>query len=121
MGIVFLVLAVAFNSAGNFFLKLGADRGFSFSIKNGIFEFFQDNVFLITGVFLFAVNVVFYTLALRMLPLAVAYPVMPGATFILVGSLASVFFNESVSLWHILGYTLIVLGVTVVSVASSAS
>jgi small multidrug resistance pump len=119
VGIVFLAIAIVLNAGGNFLLKLGADKGLSLSTQEGILGLFRDNVYLLAGVVLFGINVLFYAAALRALPLSVAYPVMLGSVFIIVGISAVVFLHEAITPWHIVGYGLVFSGVLLVSMLGS--
>lgn len=115
MSYIFLITAIILNSAANFLLKLGSQDGFLYK-DVGFIEFFQKNAHLLFGLVLFALNVIFYFVALKKLPLSVAYPVMVGGTFLIV-NLAAVFgLGEYLSWQHLLGYALILAGVTLVSI-----
>ena len=63
---------------------------------------------------LFATNVVFYFLALRSLPLSLAYPVMVAGSFLLVNGYASLVLHERVGPAQLAGYALIVFGAALV-------
>ena len=71
--------------------------------------------FFIFGVFLFAVNIVFYTKALQGLSVNIAYPALVGvgALFVLIGSFT--WLKETINLVQIMGFVLIVIGVTLIS------
>lgn len=118
-GVFALIVAIIFNSLGNIFLKFGADRGISFSFDGGIGAWLAGHAFLIAGVIFFAVNVLFYTIALRALPLSVAYPVMVGSVFFAVGIVASLTLHEYISTIQIVGYGLILIGIVLVSAFSA--
>jgi len=118
MGYVFLVIAICCNAAANVMLKLAAGR--PFSLAGGAGKVVADNSHLILGLFLFAVNVLFYVAALRVLPLSVAYPLMVGMTFLIVSAAASYFLGEAFTLWHVIGYLLILCGIVAVSVFGAA-
>jgi small multidrug resistance pump len=111
---IFLVCAIVFNAAANYLLKLGAVAGFTLADWSPA-AILRDNWRALLGLALFALNVFFYFFALRKLPLSIAYPVMVGGTFILVNLCAAWGLGERVSGIGVLGYALIVAGVTVVS------
>jgi multidrug transporter EmrE-like cation transporter len=67
---------------------------------------------------LFATNVIFYYLALRTIPLSFAYPVMVTGSFLLLGFASTFFFREQVNMMQLLGYALVILGITLVSAFS---
>lgn len=120
MGFVFLALAILCNAGANVFLKLAAGRAAAFSLQGGIGRIVTDNGYLLAGLALFAVNVLLYVAALRALPLSTAYPLMVGMTFLIVSSAAAFFLGESFTLWHAVGYILILLGIISVSVMGAA-
>lgn len=120
MGVLLLIIAIFFNAAGNIFLKLSADHGFMLSLEHGVWPVVVENRLFIAGAFLFAVNIFFYAAALRALPLSVAYPVMIGAVFLLVGAYAALALHESLTPIHIVGYVLIVGGIILVSMTQPA-
>ena len=100
MPYVLLVLALTINSAANVLLKSGTTTG---GLKP-----------LIAGLFAFGVNVIFYALALRSLPLSVAYPVMVAGSFMLVNGYSAIVFKEGITPAQTAGYGFILIGVMLV-------
>jgi multidrug transporter EmrE-like cation transporter len=100
MPYVLLVLAFVINSAANILLKSGTGAG---GLKH-----------LAAGLLAFGVNVVFYALALRSLPLSVAYPVMVAGSFALVNGYSAVVFREGITPAQTAGYGFILIGVVLV-------
>ena len=112
MAYFYLILAFTLNSVANILLKIGAVHGFSFS-KDPL-TLIGTNWQLLSGLSLFAINVIFYFLALRALPLSVAYPVMVVMGFIIVNSYALFALHEPITGGQYLGYVLIIIGLTLV-------
>lgn len=110
----YLTLAFLANSVANVLLKIGADRGVFLDFSAGIVRLLYANVYSVAGIALFAVNVCFYIAALRGLPLSFAYPIMVGMTFLITNSAAILLLHEPVGWQHILGYVLILGGITLV-------
>lgn len=108
MGWIFLVCAFVLNSAGGFLLKLAAAR-----------EGFLSVTF-IAGITCFAINVLFYFAALRMLPLSVAAPIMVSMTLIIVATLSLIFLGETLTTVQYVGYACVILGVVLVSAFATA-
>lgn len=106
---LFLILAFVINAAGSILLKI--DAGTVPLHADGPLAFLMTHRFLLGGLIAFALNVIFYWLALRNLPLSVAYPVMLAGTFLIVNGYAALILHESVSLAQIAGYVLIFSGV----------
>lgn len=112
MAYFFLTLAFVFNGIANVLLKIASDRGLLFDPAAGLVKLFSHNVFLFAGVALFVVNLAFYILALRGLPLSVAYPLMVGMSFLIANSAATLFLQEPIAWQQVVGYALILAGVT---------
>jgi multidrug transporter EmrE-like cation transporter len=112
MNFAYLIIAFVLNASANILLKLGASRGFSFS------SVFQDpwnaaNFYVAFAVLAFAGNLVAYLMALKGVPLSVGYPIMIGMTFFLTTG-AAIVMGERLTILHIVGLFLILLGVVVV-------
>lgn len=112
MAYLYLALAFTLNSIANILLKLGATRGLSLS--GGPFAIIEANWQLLLGLSIFALNVIFYFLALRALPLSVAYPVMVVMGFLIVNSYALLTLHEPIMTGQYIGYLLIIIGITLV-------
>ncbi len=112
MAYLFLALAFTLNSVANILLKLGAIRGLSLS--GGPLALIEANWQFLLGLSIFALNVIFYFLALRALPLSVAYPVMVVMGFLIVNSYALFALHEPITVGQYIGYVLIVIGLTLV-------
>lgn len=103
MAYLWLTLAFGLNALANVLLKLGATKGLALG-----------NWQLLTGLFFFAINVVFYFLALRALPLSVAYPIMVAMSFLLINGYAFMTLGEPVTPLQMVGYVLIIGGLVLV-------
>lgn len=97
----YLSLAVLFNVGGYIIFKAISSRQ-------------QDLVWLLAfaaALALGAVNVFFFTKALRDLNFAVAYPAFSGASITLVVLVSAVVFDERTQPIHLLGAATVVLGI----------
>ncbi len=113
MAYLLLIIAFSLNALANILLKSAASIGIFGSVLVP-HVFVVQNWKLILGLSFFALNVVFYFLALRSLSLSVAYPVMVVMTFVLVNAGAAYFFGEQIHTIQIIGYALMVLGIVLV-------
>lgn len=113
MAYAYLIAAFVLNAVANIFLKLGSARGLNFDNLSPLALIGSNWQFLL-GLVVFASNVIFYFLALRSLPLSVAYPIMVAMSFIIINGYALVFLGETVTLLQILGYGLIIAGLILV-------
>ena len=100
-----LALAVAFNVAAYVVFK---------SISAKPHGLLWASLFA-TGLALGAVNVFFFTAALRQLKLAVAYPAFAGASITLIVLASAWFFSEKFTSTNLAGAVLVVLGIILLS------
>ncbi len=112
-GALLVVCAAVLNGAASVFLKLGAQAGLV--VAGSIPELAWGNKFIIIGICCFALNVLVYFAALRLLPLSIAYPTMVALSFLVVATLSAIVFNEAFTLYTILGFILIVAGIALIS------
>ncbi len=113
MNYLFLILAFVFNASANILLKVSSSKGFSFSNLLQL-KFSIGEIYFITALLCFGVNLCFYVVALAKIPLSTAYPVMVGMTF-LITLFVSTLLGEKMSNIHILGILLILSGLILVS------
>jgi multidrug transporter EmrE-like cation transporter len=117
MPYLLLIMAFAVNGLATVFLKLNALRGAGFSGGVSI-ETITGNAYLFSALALFGTNIILYYLALRSVPLAIAYPIMVTGTFLVVGLASLLIFHEHISGPQVAGYLLVLTGITLVSVFS---
>lgn len=119
MGYVFLTVALTLNATANLLMKMGADRLGTFE-GSGAVRGLLTNYFLISGVILFGLNIVFYVAALTRMNLSVAYPVMMAGGVLIVVSVSVLYFRESLTFAQILGILLLMAGLVLVTHRASA-
>lgn len=113
MNYLYLTLAFLFNALGNILLKIGSAKGLYLNFFP-LETFLKNNIYLIIGFVFFVSNALFYFLALKHIPVSLAYPIMVTASLILVGSYAFIAGGEVFTYNHVIGYAFIVLGVAIV-------
>ncbi|MBD3330255.1 EamA family transporter [Candidatus Peregrinibacteria bacterium] len=113
MHYLLLILALVLNALANILIKIGALKmqNLSSLSKGEIAVNLITNHFLIIGVLLFAMNVVFYFLALTKINLSVAYPIMTSGGFLLITIFSVLYLRESLTLLQVMGIILIALGI----------
>ena len=105
MKYTYLFLSVAFNVLSYLLYK-------SISSKpTGLFWFAVFSSGLILG----ALNVLFFTKALRDIQLSIAYPVFSGACIFLMSLLAHLIFGERISPINMVGAAVVVIGIALMS------
>ena len=60
-------------------------------------------------------NLLFYVQALKVLPLAIGYPILVGSSMVGVNLLAIGLFGEAMDLRHYLGMALVFIGIVLLS------
>jgi small multidrug resistance pump len=77
-------------------------------------ELVVGNAFFIAALLAFALNFVAYAVALKRLPLSVAYPIMVVASFVLVNGFSHYYFGEEIVGMQVIGYVFILIGIIAV-------
>lgn len=114
MGYIYLVIALTLNAVANIILKLGSGNLKAIQ-EFGLIQGILKNGLLLVGLFLFALNVVFYSIALSKLPLSSAYPLMVGGGFLIITLFSILYLKEPVQLVQIFGIVLLFAGVICIS------
>jgi len=110
---VFLIGALVLNATANILLKTAAVVPAPSELS--LWSLISTYRVGILGLVLFCLNVGLYFLALKSLPLSVAYPVMVGGGFLIVGMYAWFMLNEHITAPLIIGYILIFVGVLLIT------
>jgi multidrug transporter EmrE-like cation transporter len=113
MQILYLIIAFIFNSMGSVMFKVAANRG-GFVLHGSLFSILSNNYLFILGCFFFALNAVFFVLALRTLPLSIANPIMLIMSFIIVGVVSISVLHERLDSMQLIGYVILILGVVII-------
>jgi len=112
MAYLYLALAFTLNAVANILLKLGSQRGIT--LHGSLISIALGNWEALVGCGLFAINILFYFLALRALPLSIAYPIMVAMSFIIINSYAFFELKEGLATGQLIGYVLIIVGLILV-------
>lgn len=115
MPYLFLLLAFTLNASANILLKIGALKGVAYQGLT-IGQIISHNVYTLIGLLFFALNALFYFLALRSVPLSVAYPAMVVMSLLLINGYAIFALHEQVGVLQVVGYALIIAGIVMVFV-----
>lgn len=114
MGYLLLIAALTLNAAANLLMKMGADR-LDATAGAGMLKGMLTNYYLLGGLVLFGLNVVFYVAALTKLNLSIAYPVMMAGGVLIVVCVSILYFREPVTLAQIFGILLLLAGLALVT------
>ena len=119
MGYLFLALALVLNATANVLLKIGAARLGGLE-EPGLPGRLIANPHLLAGLSLFALNVIFYLLALTRLSLSIAYPIMTAGGVVIIVAASVLLLQEALSMRQGLGLLLLILGIVLVAERSAA-
>jgi multidrug transporter EmrE-like cation transporter len=123
MHIVYLIIALVFNAFANIMMKMA--NTMNMLPENA--EFWEKVTGLyfswpfLTGLVAFGLNLLFYTQALNKMALSVAYPIMTGAGFTLIGIAGYYLFSEKLTTVQILGILCVFIGIILIARPSAAS
>ena len=112
MGVLYLIIAFVLNGTATVLFKVEASKGIS--LKGSLPHIITSNYAMIIGFILFAINAIFYILALRSLPLALAYPIMTVMSLIIVTAASIILFNEHINTIQIIGYILLIVAIVLI-------
>jgi multidrug transporter EmrE-like cation transporter len=119
MGYLFLALALVLNATANVLLKLGAARLGGLDLPNPVGRLIT-NYHLLAGLGLFALNVVFYLLALIRLNLSIAYPIMTAGGVVIIVAVSVLLLQEALTTRQAVGLLLLIAGIVLVAERSTA-
>lgn len=114
MGYFFLLIAVTLNTLANTMMKMGAKNIVVFK-EYGLFHGLFKNYTILIGIALFAMNIIFYILALSKINLSVAYPIMTVGGLILITVISYAFFKEVITPLQITGLILLIIGIGLIA------
>ena len=111
-------LTALVNTAGQVFLKLGAEE---LSLSGGIMNIIKTSWKMIIGLFFFGLTFILSTVLNKKLDVSFVYPIMTGLTFVLISIVMVIFLKkEGMSLLKGFGMFIIISGIILMSLASKA-
>ena len=105
---LFLAISIFFNILGNHLFKFASQN---------LHGSFLEKTFLIfagSGILFYGLSAVLYILALRTIPLSIAYPML-SVTYVLTIFTSYFLFNEAITLNKLIGVVIILIGVFILS------
>ncbi len=121
MHIIYLVIALLFNALANILMKLANVKNVlppDASLMDKVTGLYLSWPFLV-GLAAFGMNLLFYTQALNKMSLSVAYPIMTGSGFAIIGLAGYWMFSERLTLVQTAGIFLILIGITLIAQQSA--
>lgn len=112
MGIIYLIIAFVLNGTATVLFKVEAKDGIN--LKGSLLHIIANNYAMIIGFVLFAINAIFYILALRSLPLGLAYPIMTIMSLMIVTAASIILFHEHINTVQIVGYVLLIVAIVLI-------
>lgn len=111
-------LTALVNTAGQVFLKLGAEE---LSLSGGVMNIIKTSWKMIVGLFFFGLTFILSTVLNKKLDVSFVYPIMTGLTFVLISIVMVIFLKkEGMSLLKGFGMFVIISGIILMSLASKA-
>lgn len=110
MSWIFLAIAIGFNCVANVLIKMTTGGG-----QATLLQQFLSPLFIAAGA-LYVLNLAFYALAIRSLPMAVAYPVLVGMTAVSLAVITTTLLGETLNAWNYAGIALAVVAVGLMTV-----
>ena len=105
----FVIVAGLNSTFGNMLLKKG-----SYLEQGGNFPERIFNVWFLSGIIFYMVNVLLFYHSLRVLPVSLAYPVLAGTGFFSLSIGSYFFLSERLSYFQLFGIFVIFLGIIIV-------
>lgn len=118
MNYILLIVALTLNASANVLMKIGASHSNKAAIANNFLEkifILIKNPYLLFGILLFGLNIIFYFLALTKIKLSIAYPLMTAGGLLIISVVSVLLFKESISAIQIFGIILLVLGIILIT------
>lgn len=115
MGYLYLSIALVLNAIANILMKIGASHLNSFK-GYGFMEGLFKNYLLVIGCILFALNVIFYVLALSKINLSVGYPIMLAGGLVIITIVSYFFLKESITVLQLAGIFFLLVGIVLIAV-----
>ena len=106
-----VILGVLANAGASVLVKTSSGSPIDFSLQGLI----TSNWRLIGAVTLYGFAFIAYALALRSLPLNVAHPVSTAGAVVVVGLASAFFFHETFTVWRMIGYGVLVVGIAMLA------
>ncbi len=116
-GLVWVWLAMLVEAAGQIFFKRGADTSHQGTHPTALLRNAWRNGWIVAGIGCFGSEAILWTLALRKLPVSVAFPA-GSVCFVFVALLSRMVLRERVGLERWIGITCILLGVALIGASA---
>jgi undecaprenyl phosphate-alpha-L-ara4N flippase subunit ArnE len=106
--IIYVALSIIFNVAASFTLK-----AFVAQKDQTLFDELNNISFYLAIVF-FGINFLFYSKALQSINLSILYPIIVGASALLIILLSMIFLHERLEVLQCLGVCLVIIGILLI-------
>jgi small multidrug resistance pump len=103
---ILLVFAAINSTIGNILIK----KSQSGLTHTGVLDSFL-NIWFLSGIFFYVINLILFSRALNNLPISIAYPTLASLGFLFLSIAAHYFLDENLSSIQILGMTFSICGI----------
>lgn len=108
IAIAIILIATLIGAFGALYIKKGAEK------CKIAFSFHKENLFIIIGGGLYFFSLLMYIVALKFIPLSIAYP-LTSISYLWIALLSSKYLGERMDRWKWAGIMLIIAGIVLVS------
>jgi multidrug transporter EmrE-like cation transporter len=115
--VITFACSVLLNCTGNLLIKIGMKQVGELSLDHigGLIKSLIFNPMLAGGMVSYIVSLGFYMVLLKRVNLSIAYPLYVGCQLIILTILSVLVLKESVTITHIIGSAVILLGIALIS------
>lgn len=127
MGWILLIIALTLNATANILMKLGSARlekaEHALATDASLLEkglAYATNPYLVCGIVLFGMNVLFYIAAIKKINLSIAYPIMMSGGVLIITLFSIIQLKEYLNAFQFAGIALITIGMVLVTYFAEA-
>lgn len=118
---IFLIFAIAVvaNAVGTILIKVGSSKIAGISLSPQSIWSIVSNLYIMSGIGLYAASFPAYSYILQKLSVSVAFPVFTSISFAAVILISSLFLKESLTVLQFFGLILVVGGIVLLSAGAA--
>lgn len=110
MKYIYISIYLLISTFGLILFKLGANYGINLIFENKTFNLTM-NLFSVVGILLYLISFILYLFLISHFNLSYLIPFTTGIAQVLIVFFSSVILKENITIFHILGITMIIIGV----------
>lgn len=111
---VTIAIYMFFSASGMILFKKGTQDAFTLSVANGIFQF-RISLVSILGLACYGCSFLMNLLLISKYNLSYIVPITTGLIYVVIFVVSATAFNESVSMVHVIGAAVVLLGIVMIN------